>query len=116
MVFMESLHVTLQDTYDIKLIFEPCFWTKFLILQIQLPEKTYSSVKLFSLNTTVLSIEEANNVVFMFLFVIFITDRDKLFKNDPFSLLMVFMESLHVTLQDTYDINLIYEPCFWTKF
>jgi len=33
---------------------------------MQLPEKAYSSVKLLSLNTTVLTIEETNNVAFMF--------------------------------------------------
>ena len=31
-------------------------------------------------------------------------------RNDLFALLMVLMESLHVTLQHTYDINLILEP------
>jgi hypothetical protein len=31
-------------------------------------------------------------------------------RNDLFALLMVLMESLHVTLQHTYDINLIFEP------
>jgi len=47
MVFMESLHVTLQDTYDIKLIFEPCFWTKFLILHGILIDKLINDKKTF---------------------------------------------------------------------
>ena len=37
-------------------------------------------------------------------------------RNDSFALVMLLMESLHATLQHTYDINLIFEPCFWTKF
>ena len=37
-------------------------------------------------------------------------------RNNSFALLMVLMESLHVTLQHTYDIHLIFEPCFLRKF
>jgi hypothetical protein len=47
MVFMESLHVTLQDTYDIKLIFEPWFWTKFKILHGFLIDKLINDKKTF---------------------------------------------------------------------